>query len=130
MLRWRMFIEEFNTIIRFIPGELNSCADYFSRIRTETILEEKSPAGVEVGPSLKPEEESFHQDIVNDDCQLAEQLLNLECYINIPDGQVYPMSYEYIKQAQMHDMRLQSVVKAKPHEYIEKMVTNDISLFF
>ena len=27
MLRWRMFIEEFNIIIRFIRGEQNSCAD-------------------------------------------------------------------------------------------------------
>ena len=35
MLRWRMYIEEYGPMLHFIEGEMNTCADYFSRMELD-----------------------------------------------------------------------------------------------
>merc|ERR1712038_2000339 len=99
MLRWRMFIEEFDPKICYIEGSKNTCADYFSRVLLDNeVLEEKS--GPEATENLFAE--PFYQDIIDDDLTMAVFFSEClaECFINIPRGTVYPMSYENIARVQ------------------------------
>ena len=137
MLRWRMFIEEYDVTLHFIPGVQNTCADYFSRVMSDPEILEGKSAGVEVGmdtcgPAIRMNwEEPRHQDIIVDDCELALYILKAhESYINVLDGTVYPMSYESIQKSQMQNTQLCDKIKTEPGNYTMEKVTSDVSLIF
>jgi len=125
MLRWRMYIEEYGPILHFIEGEMNTCADYFSRMELDDeIMKEKE------GPSVRvDQEDSLFQDLIYDDCLMAEHL-DYECFINIPVGTVYPMSYRSIRHSQAQCGQLKQLRLSNPNEYRMEKVTNEIELIY
>ena len=130
MLRWRVFIEEFGPILHFIPGEQNTCADYFSRIgMSDSILEEKS------GPKecLCPED-SYYQDLINDDLDLATCLyfhpLIEECMINVEVDSNFPFNFQVLQQEQLQDHDLAARRRSNPTEYVNRQIAPEINLVY
>ncbi|GFH58269.1 hypothetical protein CTEN210_14745 [Chaetoceros tenuissimus] len=128
MLRWRMYIEEFGPQLHFIPGEVNTCADYFSRMEVDNkILEEKSN-----GPSTKRNlEESFFQDLIFDDLRLAECFANLplsEMFINVAENAIFPLDYNRIALAQQQDMQLAQLRQRSPADYSLRQMNPQVQL--
>ena len=128
MLRWRMYIEEFGPQLHFIPGEVNTCADYFSRIEMDAkILEEKS-----AGPSAARNfEESSFQDLIWDDLRLAECFVHLpwsEMFINVADNAIFPLDYNRIALAQQQDPQLAALRQRSPQDFVPRQMTPQVQL--
>ena len=70
-------------------------------------------------------EDSLYQDIIYDDVDLALGLFpanTKECFVNIPTGTVYPMSYERIQLAQEQC--------GQSYKYERKQVNPNVKLYF
>ena len=119
-------MKEYSPILHYIEGELNTCADYFSRVE----LDEKMMAEESRGPSIKvDEEDSLYQDLIFDDSVMASHL-NHESFINMHVGTVYPMSHQAIRHSQNQDSHLKNLMMSHPHNYEMKKVTSDITLVY
>ena len=87
VMRWRLVLEEFGPELVYLKGESNVVADALSRL------------------DIKEPDELFN---LNDDIGYDDD--------DLPDDS-FPLSYEYIHQAQRSDRKLMKLLKDSPSEY-------------
>jgi transposase InsO family protein len=121
---WRNFLEEYSPTFKYIQGPDNVIADAFSRVPVKPSAE-----GMPInGPNNKTKTKipgnvnSFS--IEFDDAPL------LECFLNHPpiEQMRFPLDYNWIRQNQFEDERLQQLQQLKPLEYPVMDMGNDIQL--
>jgi CRISPR/Cas system CMR-associated protein Cmr5 small subunit len=107
VIRWRLFLEEFNPIFHYVKGTDNILADALSRLprwerQNPSIAQAMTPAEQRVAkvrnPSGEPDEHTFL--FLSDDDDF------LECFLNFPTvamGQPFALDYHSIQTAQNAD---------------------------
>jgi transposase InsO family protein len=117
VLRWRLFLEQYGCIFKYIPGPDNVIADAFSRVPASE-EESSTPKTTGVVDAFAMELD----DIEMLDCFLAYPIFNEE------DPQEYPLDYQTIQQYQQNDPRLQAAHERLPNKFPRIQVTNGIEL--
>ena len=106
VLRWRLFLEEYDVKYHYIEGSKNVLADAFSRLpRMASFAEGKSAEATLL-------EDSLFTSVVDDDEML-------DCFLNLPPAQdmQYPLDRQWIQQNQFNDVILQATRAANPQRY-------------
>jgi hypothetical protein len=110
VLRWRLYLEEFNPTFHYIKGSDNSFVDALSRLPSVS------------APSLV--EKSAHPLPSDPDTQSFSILMDapdlLECFLNHPDPNdiVFPLDYALLRQEQFNDLTLQAAWQAQPTKFV------------
>jgi transposase InsO family protein len=95
VLRWRLFLEDFDVSYAYVAGKENVLGDAFSRLpRLDDITEgKKSP--------VSTVEESLYS-------SLTDNKMLLECFLNLPTQRQmrYPLDLRWIQENQFEDMEL------------------------
>lgn len=119
VIRWRLYVEEYNPVFHYIKGEDNQEADALSRLPMTELQE--------------PDDDNFHDDnfpdaysmFTNVDVQTCLQELPAydldDCYLfhpvaNNPNG-VFPVDFDLLQLRQQQDQGLQTMAVARPDKY-------------
>ena len=127
VLRWRLFLEEFNPMFHYIKGENNMLADTLSRLprhegenafsittspqgslELSALSDEKASTGTQSGDA-----QEFCASILDD-----QEML--ECFLNFPhvDHQhPFALDYQVIMDGQQQDPALQALLQSDPQHY-------------
>eukprot|EP00978_Attheya_sp_CCMP212_P008115 scaffold18868_cov51-Attheya_sp.AAC.1 len=117
VLRWRLFLEQYGCIFKYIPGPDNVIADDFSRVPSSE-EESSTPTTTCVVDAFAMELD----DVEMLDCFLAYPIFNEE------DPQEYPLDYQTIQQYQQNDPRLQGANERLPNKFPRIQVANGVEL--
>jgi transposase InsO family protein len=103
VMRWRLFIEEFNPQFHYIEGKSNTLADALSRL------------------PRKPEEQTGATSSVSNPMIFDEELS--ECLLNFPEvsnDKPFVLDYGHISEEQKNDATIQQLMAAKPNEFYKQ----------
>jgi transposase InsO family protein len=115
VLRWRLFLEEYNPIFHYIPGDKNLAADALSRLP----FSERQTSDPGFFPE-KPSDSTSHlaTDLASDSFHsiLTDDPVLLDCFVHLPDQYNVPFQMDYmtIAEAQVRDAVLLQQSQAKP----------------
>jgi hypothetical protein len=132
VMRWRLFLEEYQPIFHYIKGEENTLADAMSRLpfskrqNTET-LNPSDQYRKEISNFTRDPNDPLNNfySMAIDDSDL------LDCFVHLPDqsGIEFVLDYETIADAQIRDAELQQLVVSHPQWYVHKMLAPDLSVY-
>lgn len=105
VLRWRLFLEEYDATYVYLPGKDNVLGDAFSRLPRMAGFEGKS-AG------------TFTEESLMMDWELIDCFLNLPATNDIPN----PTNVQWIQQHQFDDIRLNNLAQNNPARFPSKFV--------
>ena len=123
VMRWRLFIEEFNPTFHYIAGSENQMADMLSRLEFSERQNPVTPDGPPGNSSVQtqqydPFNVDSHAATLLDDNQL------IDCFVHLPDqaGIPFVLDYETIATAQAGDAQLQQLAAQHPARYVQQML--------
>lgn len=129
VMRWRMFLEDYNPTFHYIKGEENTLADGLSRLSFD---QEKLTRNMRQTPSLDPVDSYIdnmdplqqYYSMVIDDSDL------LDCFVHLPLAEDVPfeMDYRTIAASQARDADLLDRLQNKPNRYVRKQLAHDVNL--
>lgn len=105
VLRWRLFLEDFDVSYSYVAGKENVLGDAFSRLpRLDDITEGKKPVST-------VEELLF--------LSLTDNTMMLDCFLNLPTQQQmrYPLDLKWLQENQFEDNELNDVQKQHPGNF-------------
>ena len=129
VLRWRLFLEEFQPTFHYIRGSDNCLADALSHVpivasTSEGALEEKSlPPRAWLHKTSPDSSQATNWDqwsvYTNDGVSILENNNLLECILNYPEQTniPYPLNYVLLQQEQFNDHSLQLAREHNPQRY-------------
>jgi transposase InsO family protein len=128
VLRWRLFLEEYNPIIHYIKGESNTLADALSRLpfseRQNQDKYMKNPNDQYKYHDSSLNDSSFYSMAIDDDDLF-------DCFVHLPDqaGIPFVLDYETIADAQTRDAELQQLAQQEPTKYIRQLLAPNIHVW-
>ncbi len=134
VLRWRLFLEQFNAEWYYLEGKLNILADAFSHLPkfdysgAEERQESLSMEPVPFDPEAElPNESSFAQlfsDMANDDnAEALERFAHH--YMNVPSTMQNPLRYQWLAECQTASPALQAKLQQAPDKYHRRAFGRD-----
>lgn len=131
VLRWRLFLEEFNPIFPYIKGDHNTLADALSRLSRQEGQSRQSLTANPVNGSNTANpcaDQVFPDEVDADEPQdknLAEtsNILDdsdmLNCFLNLdePSDEPFTLSFKQIAAYQVSDPELTALVQSEPKRY-------------
>lgn len=121
VLRWHVFLEEFNPIFHYIKGATNILADALSRVPCIHLEGQEGPVS-STTPDLTATE-SFYS-LMMDDMKLTECFLNHPPLNELP----FPLHFGDIHLQQQHDAQLHEHMQRHPDHFQQIVFGDDISL--
>ena len=111
VLRWRLFLEEYNATYVYIEGKDNVLADAFSRLPRKDMEVDDARS-----PMDTPIEDQLFSSLLNDS-------LLAECFVNFPaDNMHNPLDLAWLQQHQFEDHELNAQHQQHPHTFPIKYV--------
>ena len=136
VMRWRLYLEEYNPIFHYIKGEDNTLADALSRLpRKEGEGMTAFPKGHSVIQNRKARYNGIDDDQPNDitnSGQISSSILMddpelAECFLNFPDvdhEHPFALDYETIANAQQQEAQLVQQVQLRPANFSHADIGN------
>lgn len=132
VIRWRMFLEDFDVTFHYYPGESNVLADCYSRLpRMEKPSEGKNQnkgKKIDFESIVVPQdtEDTFATELpplMNSVCNNADTDV-IECFLNLPTPHEMdiPITYRNIQQNQETDQQLIELRRRHPQRYPIKQI--------
>lgn len=112
VLRWRMYLEQFNPTFHYIKGNDNVLADYLSRAPHEKGKDSDSI-------STPDDDEDSPMDscfLTPGGCDVLDHFFTNECFLNAPPGP-NPISYPILHQHQQNEQPLVNKLQTDPQQY-------------
>jgi transposase InsO family protein len=141
VIRWRLYLEEFNPIFHYVEGEENTLADALSRLphvegqtaEDDGIFSESwdHPPQIDASDSEQDGGELVHSySLARDDEHLCDVLLSFpEPQEDVPYGtNPCPVDYNRLAQEQAKDARLQKLLTSEKHVYGHMYMTDNVPL--
>ena len=132
VMRWRLFLEEFQPIFHYIKGDKNNLADALSRL---PILQGQENEAIPQNPTdiykryypLKSDQTDLNNyfSMAMDDPNL------IDCFVNLPlpDGACFVLNYNSISDAQSRDAELQNLAARFPTKYVRQLLAPNTLVF-
>jgi transposase InsO family protein len=115
VMRWRMFLEDYNPTFHYVKGEENALADALSRLTIDTL--ETSSYDIEQVIDQTDPLNAFYSMAIDDNDLF-------DCFVHLPDAEGVPfqMDYQTIANAQAGDALLQQRLQEQPQRYARQML--------
>jgi hypothetical protein len=126
VLRWRLFLEEYNPILHYIKGESNTLANTLSRLpffeRQKQDKYIKNPNDQYKNRNSSLNDSSFYSMAIDD---------LFDCFVHLPDqaGISFVLDYETIANAQTRDTELQQLAQQEPMKYICQLLATNVHVW-
>jgi RNase H-like domain found in reverse transcriptase/Integrase zinc binding domain len=126
VLRWRLYLEEYNPVFHYVKGPDNKVADALSRLpyreeqSANNALEHRSPL---YDPYDDEAAYAFTTQVDDDEL--------LECFLNFPVLELdkpFPLDYNHFAAAQAADNDLQQLLFQQPNRYFPPQLAPEMSL--
>jgi hypothetical protein len=129
VLRWRLFLEDYNVQFHYIKGESNSLADALSRL---PFAKRQNPGDSPVittlslsqVPSMDSSDPGYFTSHALDDDNLIDCFAHLPYTENIP----YVLDYQTIAQVQAGDAQLQLLQQRQPNKFQLQLLAPNTSV--
>jgi transposase InsO family protein len=123
VMRWRMFIEDYNPTFHYVKGEDNPMADALSRLHIDS---------VDTEPTVKTNDEELDQmDPLNAFYSMAIDDDDLfDCFVHLPEAEGIPFQLDYptIAAAQAGDALLQQRLQDQPQQYARQLLAPNVQV--
>jgi hypothetical protein len=141
VLRWRLYLEEFNPIFHYVEGEKNTLADALSRLphvegqtaEDDGIFSDNwdNPPQINASDTEQDGDKLVHSyALARDDKHLCDFLLSFpEIDDDVPYGtNPCPVDFNRLAQEQAKDAKLQQLLQQEPRVYGHMYMTDNVPL--
>ena len=148
VLRWRLFIEEYNPIFHYVPGQDNAVADALSRLPISERQECSTPASARSSSANKSWQTTMYSECATESFMIDEDMATdkkfdhistlitdenelFDCFMNhpgIPAHEPTVLDFQSMQTAQQQDAALQTLNAEDPQHFPCIAMANNVEL--